>query len=264
MVRPPWSRPVRVCRRYIIFLYLLHPSFTHVFSSNPSSPTPRHVDSQVKARIVTIDAATKVVRLSLLPHVLRLSPPGPSLRHPRPLPAPGTVVEGGRVIRHDPGVGALIALPPPPATIIEEEDGDDDDEEEKKGEAKGEEEEEKNKNKKKKSEKKKEYEPNPRLLSDPTYESAASVRTAYVHISRAMDAPRSLSSSKKGGKGNSAAMTTSTTGGRTPEAVFSRRFAVGSIVPPLRILSQSHPMDDVAAGATAESVVRAGALSSWR
>ena len=121
----------------------------------------------------------------------------------------------------------------------------------------------KNKSEKKKSEKKKEYEPNPRLLSDPIYESAASVRTAYVHISRAMDAPRSLSSSKKGGKGNSAA-TTSTTGGRTPEAVFSRRFAVGSIVPPLRILSQSHPMDDVAAGATAESVVRAGALSQRR
>lgn len=56
------------------------------------------------ARIVAVDAATKIVRLSLLPHILDLTQ-APAL------PAVGSIFEDATVIRIDPGVGALLALP---------------------------------------------------------------------------------------------------------------------------------------------------------
>jgi ribosomal protein S1 len=56
-----------------------------------------------KARIIAVDAASKIVRLSLLQHILHMKLP-PSM------PAVGTVHEG-TVIRLDEGVGALLSIP---------------------------------------------------------------------------------------------------------------------------------------------------------
>jgi rRNA biogenesis protein RRP5 len=56
-----------------------------------------------KARIIAVDATSKIVRLSLLQHILHMTLP-PSM------PAVGTVHEG-TVIRLDEGVGALLAIP---------------------------------------------------------------------------------------------------------------------------------------------------------
>jgi ribosomal protein S1 len=56
------------------------------------------------ARIVAVDPITKIVRLSLMQHIL-------DLKEPPALPAVGCIFEGATVIRLDPGVGALLALP---------------------------------------------------------------------------------------------------------------------------------------------------------
>lgn len=59
----------------------------------------------IPARIIAVDARTKVIRLSLQPHVLHMTiPPA--------LPPVGTVVENATVVRLDPGIGALMSLPP--------------------------------------------------------------------------------------------------------------------------------------------------------
>lgn len=58
----------------------------------------------LSARIIAVDPATKIVRLSLLSHILELSVPV--------VAAPvGALIERAKVIRLDPGLGALLALP---------------------------------------------------------------------------------------------------------------------------------------------------------
>lgn len=58
----------------------------------------------VAARIIAVDARTKLIRLSLQPHVLNLA-------QPPELPPVGTIIENATVIRLDPGIGALLSLP---------------------------------------------------------------------------------------------------------------------------------------------------------
>jgi len=60
----------------------------------------------VTARIIAVDVATKIVRLSLMDHLLHLCDPPKR-------PEIGTVFEDAIVLRCDPGVGALFALPEP-------------------------------------------------------------------------------------------------------------------------------------------------------
>ena len=60
------------------------------------------------ARILAVDPVTKVVRLTLLPHLLEMNISGDENES---LPPVGTVVENATVIRLDPGVGAVLALP---------------------------------------------------------------------------------------------------------------------------------------------------------
>lgn len=55
--------------------------------------------------MIAIDTTTKVLRLSLLPHVLSLSVSDSSL------PSVGSVVKNARVVRLDMGLGAMLALP---------------------------------------------------------------------------------------------------------------------------------------------------------
>jgi len=56
------------------------------------------------ARIIAVDARTKVIRLSIQPHLLNLS-------QAEKLPPPGTVIENATVIRLDHNIGALLSLP---------------------------------------------------------------------------------------------------------------------------------------------------------
>ena len=144
------------------------------------------------ARIIAVDAKTKLVRLSLQSHIF-------TMRGPTGLPAVGTVIQGATVIHVDPSVGALLALP-------EEYDTD-----------------------------------QPKLL-DPfakneEYREASKVRTAHVHISKAMDG-----------------------GHRVTEAEFAKAFAP-STAHTLRILSNNNWMEGVATCATASLIVDAHVLT---
>jgi ribosomal protein S1 len=150
------------------------------------------------ARILAVDPVTKVVRLTLLPHLLDMK----TIRDENEsLPPVGTVVENATVIRLDPGVGALLALP----------SNDDDDTA---------------------SASVKLWPP---FSKTEQYRKGSNIKTAYVHISKALD-------------------------GRTPEAEFSKTFAP-STTHTLRILNTSHLVDGIATCATADSVVQAHVLT---
>jgi hypothetical protein len=175
-------------------------------------PTTRHEDSDWKAlfrggksssdppvvsftaRILAVDPATKMIRLTVLPHLMDLrSPPNDYL------PKTGTVVQDATVIRLDPGVGALLALPSDDHETSttkdmeldhDDEDDDDDDVEE-----------DDNIHDRTMA--------NSSLLHDPlslkqSYLNATKVRAVYVHISKAMDERED---------------------GKTSEAVFAKAFA---------------------------------------
>jgi len=60
----------------------------------------------VTSRVIAVDATTKIVRLSLIDHLLHLTPPPKQ-------PDIGTVFAKATVLRCDPGIGALLALPEP-------------------------------------------------------------------------------------------------------------------------------------------------------
>jgi len=63
------------------------------------------MDSLLKARIVAVDAATKIVRLSMLSHVLELKLPVQSFDV-------GTVISEATVVKCEGSIGALLAIPP--------------------------------------------------------------------------------------------------------------------------------------------------------
>ena len=148
------------------------------------------------ARVLAVDAATKMVRLTVLPHLMDLSPPPISL-----LPPMGTVIEDAKVIRLDPGIGALLALPPAKKSAPEKDKNDsgddldvDDDDDLQEGVRR----------------------PllHESLTDNEVYLEATKVRAVYVHISKAMD---------------------ETEDGKTPEALFAKEFAP-STTHKLRIL----------------------------
>jgi S1 RNA binding domain len=109
------------------------------------------------ARILAVDVPTKLVRLSMAPHVLNLghaTDPDSSLNG---FPRMGTVVPDCTVIKLDPGIGVLLALPSQfnytEAEVMISE------------------------SLRKSSE----------LFSDSTFQEACRVRKVYVHISKALD-----------------------------------------------------------------------------
>lgn len=57
------------------------------------------------ARLIAVDPLSKIMRLSLLPHIIALRAP------PQQTEMVGKMVENARVVRLDQGVGALLALP---------------------------------------------------------------------------------------------------------------------------------------------------------
>jgi len=178
------------------------------------------------ARIMAIDTATKIVRFSLNPHILAMNSDyevsAKSFPH-----AVGSIIKNAQVIRVDPGIGALLALP----SAFENEDDD---------------------NKEEIVKLDKVLSNN--LLNNGEYRAASKVRTAYVHISKSMDnAPdKNDKSSKKGKKTNN---------NRTPEALFARHFSINTNIKSLRILSTSNLIDNIASCATAKSIVDAHVLT---
>jgi len=103
---------------------------------------------KIKARLIAVDSVSKIIRLSIQPHILSMSVPKDEF------PKVGAIIENARVVRLDPGVGALLALPSDKeASSMDIEDTG------------------KTNN----------------LLSNPVYASASEVKCAYVHISKAID-----------------------------------------------------------------------------
>ena len=169
-----------------------------------------------------MDPATKIIRLSLLPHVLDLCPPSTTSGDATGvlLPPVGSIIENAYVIRHDPGVGALIALPNHDGS----QEMDVDATKSKSGPAGSD-----------------------QLRSNKTYQCASAVRCAYLHISKAIDTPSADGSKSRQSK--------------TPEGLFAKNFALNTKIPQLRILSTSNLMDNVASCATAGSIVASAVLS---
>ena len=112
------------------------------------------------ARLLAVDPHTKIIRLTLLPHLLELRSSSSSSIG-KQLPTTGARVEQCTVIRLDPGVGALLALP--------EDDGEDEKKDTDNGNG---------------SQEKPLFRP---LSSDESYLRATRVKAVYVHISKAMD-----------------------------------------------------------------------------
>mmetsp|Transcript_18708 Transcript_18708/g.26359 ORF Transcript_18708/g.26359 Transcript_18708/m.26359 type:complete len:2041 (+) Transcript_18708:162-6284(+) len=114
----------------------------------------------VKARLIVADAATKTIRLSLLPHILKLDTT--CLMKENNLPSVGTIIEEAKVIRLDSGIGALLALPSKNDSDNAFIDGDDE------------------------NDKKNAQQSN---LKSKYYQSLCKTKCAYVHISKAFDLP---------------------------------------------------------------------------
>jgi hypothetical protein len=108
------------------------------------------------ARILAVDVPTKLVRLSMAPHILTLTNPGEAKNPLQQFPSVGTVVSDCTVVKLDPGIGALLALPPQyniettsllPKSLIKSCD----------------------------------------LFQNASYQDASRIRKVYVHISKALD-----------------------------------------------------------------------------
>lgn len=102
---------------------------------------------QITARIIAVDSVTKIIRLSLLSHIMSME-----IADDSSFPCVGSVVDNARVVRLDSGVGALLALPGAGGEAM---DVDMENAEE--------------------------------LHSNPIYSAASKIRCAYVHISKAID-----------------------------------------------------------------------------
>lgn len=142
----------------------------------------------------------------------------------------GTIIENATVIRVDPGIGALLALP-------SSETGNDSKKQQLMDDI---------------LQLDKDLSNN--LFDIPEYKAGSNVHTAYVHISKSIDCkePPSNKKDKKGKK---------STTNRTPEALFARHFSLNTKIKSLRILSTSHLIDGIASCATAKSIVDAHVLT---
>jgi len=184
------------------------------------------------ARIIAVDATMKIVRFSLNPHILALDGKYSEL-YPH---AVGTIINNARVIRVDPGIGALLALPS--SSSSSNDDVANEKERQRWDIAKT-----------------MDTALSNHLLDDNEYLSASRVCTAYVHISKSMD-NNETSNDKKTQKQQQRGNNT-----RTPEALFARHFALNARIKSLRILSTNNLFDGIASCATAKSIVDAHVLT---
>ena len=142
----------------------------------------------------------------------------------------GTIIQNAQVIRVDPGIGALLALPTDSTSIANEE--------------------------KFNHILQMDKVLSNNLMSISEYKAASKVCTAYVHISKSMDGVDDKSSKK--GKQDRGKPTPKQ---RTPEALFARHFSINTRIKSLRILNTTNLLDGIASCATAKSIVEAHVLT---
>ena len=156
----------------------------------------------------------------------------------------GSIIKNAKVIRVDPGIGALLALPNP--TSSSESDAEDAEDESAK--------------KIKICEQLSsvvDSQLSNNLLMNSEYRHVSKVSTAYVHISKSMDPKKedNKSNKNKGNNGNNKQQQ------RTSEALFARHFSLNTTIKSLRILSTTNLIDGIASCATAPSIVNAHVLT---
>lgn len=185
------------------------------------------------ARIIAIDTSTKLIRLSIAPHILTMKLPLFASIDEVELEEKdettnsmtvGKIVEDCTVVRVDPGIGALLALPQEyhytsrknttilPKRLVNKSD----------------------------------------LFANETFQKAIQVPTVYVHISKAYDIEGGNKQKKKG-KGNNQHHEAHT-------GKFAKEFGLGS-QHKVRILNTSHWMDGIASGGCAPSILEAHVLT---
>ena len=164
----------------------------------------------------------------------------------------GSIIKNAKVIRVDPGIGALLALPDNTSSSSSSgEDAKDDD-----GDNEG-------------TKKKKicqelatlvDKQLSNNLLTNSDYKKVSNVSTAYVHISKSMDPPQDDKSKKTGSKASSS-NNNSNNNKRTSESLFARHFSLNTTIKSLRILSTTNLIDGIPSCATANSIVNAHVLT---
>ena len=193
----------------------------------------------VLARIIVVDPQTKWIRFSMQSHLINYSQyygiPTTTTTQQQPplqLPTVGTLFRKATVLRRDPGVGALLALP---TTLDDDEDDDD---------ING----EKEQQQLVVHNRPKEVDPlHPPASTDERYIKGQDIQVAYVHISKAMD---DYNNNSKGKDSQQATM----------HAAFLKQFAV-STRHDVRILGTSNWLEGFASGGTASSIVNAHVVS---
>ena len=187
------------------------------------------VGKKILARVIAVDPSSKIVRFSLQGHLMNyhaaFSVHGSS-SPPKALAMPplGSLYSNATVLRCDPGVGALLALPPSSTNDT----GDDDDEDTSSAVAL-----------------------HPPPSTDPRYIKGQSIQAVYVHISKAMDEynhETTKTAKKKKSKDSQA------------HGLFAKTFAP-STQHNVRILANSNWFEGFASGATARSIVEAHVVS---
>lgn len=217
-------------------------------------------DSSIRhviGRITVTDPSSKIIRVTLLPHLLNLSIPAAS-----ELPAVGTLVQNATVLRIDRGIGALLAIPQEYTSAVlqpcDEVAQEEEEEEEKEEEIDHEESDEDHNldhhqrgKKRKRATKAPSWSRVQSLRSIPQHLEASKVRCVYVHISKASDTSIASEGKKDPLLGSQL----------LKEMEFAKQFKVGSTVPTVRIISTQSLVENIASGATAPSIVEASVLS---
>jgi predicted RNA-binding protein with RPS1 domain len=148
--------------------YWLQPSVTKIGKESSDSWKKYYMEGgrSFSARIIAVDPVTKIIRLSIQPHLVSMQIPSCdddddddlSSSH---FPKSGSIVSGCSVIRVDGGTGVLLSIPDTNENDCDDERmDDDDDDDDQKGEKK---------------------------LKDLNSISVAATRAVYVHISKAID-----------------------------------------------------------------------------
>jgi ribosomal protein S1 len=212
----------------------------------------------VLARIVVVDATSKLIRLSLLPHVLKMQ-----RATSKELPPLGTTIQNAVVLRVDKGIGALLAIPADQINVSGDNDNtsedaddqsddevmdpvDDDDDDSSVDSAKL-----KLKRKQALVAKQKKKRQALTFLSIPEHKEASKTRGVYVSLAKALDHHKTDNKSSSTGLSNK----------MEREMELAKLFKVGQVAPSVRIISNQSLMDNIAGGATATSLLEAQVLS---
>ena len=192
-----------------------------------------------RARIIALDTVTKVLRLSILPHLLsyQVSPMDPTTTIHHPTLSIGTIVPDCTVVRVDPNIGAVLALPSE-YNRKEMNSAEDDDDMDDLGNSAT-----------KKSKKKKDRKTKPLSKAEMTHLEAGKVRVVYVPISKAMD-------------DNETTVGGTTVKSKIDTSLFMKQFAIHTLHTVRIMQLNEYIVDDIVlTGGTASSIIHAHVLS---